>query len=51
MLTLTMLICAVKSVPALGMGMRDKGSGKKMTLMVYMCGSNLERCFGSASAE
>ena len=49
LLILALFFCALPPARALGLG-ADQPE-KKLTLMVYMCGSNLESRFGSASAD
>ena len=48
LLTFLLFFCGVRSARAFGLPGTDQ---KKLTLMVYMCGSNLESRFGSASAD
>lgn len=47
-LVVCLLMAILAAFPAI---VRAEGAGRKLTLMIYMCGSNLESKYGSASAD
>ncbi len=49
--TLCLLLCAAALLCALSAAAAEGGSEKALTLMIYMCGTNLESQYGSATAD
>ena len=50
MLWIVISMMAAFVLPSAG-GYAGDAAGKKLTLMIYMCGSNLESSYGSASLD